>query len=75
MHEGPAWLEAMLRALPEAGVRVSTLRGALETGHGGPPVTLPASSWGSCKEWWVWDGLSGHLDARVLQTETHPRWD
>ena len=27
-HEGPAWLEAVLRALPAAGVRVTTLRGA-----------------------------------------------
>jgi 1,4-alpha-glucan branching enzyme len=55
-HEGPAWLEAVLRALPEAGVRVSTLRGALEAGHLGSPVELPASSWGTGKDWRVWDG-------------------
>ncbi|TVT62897.1 glycoside hydrolase family 57 protein [Amycolatopsis rhizosphaerae] len=55
-HEGPAWLEGVLRALPEAGVRVSTLRGALEAGHLGAPVDLPASSWGSGKDWRVWDG-------------------
>ncbi|MBB4685551.1 1,4-alpha-glucan branching protein domain-containing protein [Amycolatopsis jiangsuensis] len=55
-HEGPAWLEGILRALPEAGVRVTTLRGALEAGHLGPPVDLPASSWGSGKDWRVWDG-------------------
>jgi 1,4-alpha-glucan branching enzyme len=55
-HEGPAWLEAVLRALPEAGVRVSTLRGALDAGHLGDPVELPASSWGSGKDWRVWDG-------------------
>jgi 1,4-alpha-glucan branching enzyme len=55
-HEGPAWLEGVLRALPEAGVRVSTLRGALEAGHLGAPVELPASSWGSGKDWRVWDG-------------------
>lgn len=55
-HEGPAWLEAVLRALPEAGVRVTTLRGALEAGHVGAPVDLPASSWGSGKDWRVWDG-------------------
>lgn len=55
-HEGPAWLEAVLRALPAAGVRVTTLRGA--TGHGlvGDPVELPASSWGSGKDWRVWAG-------------------
>jgi 1,4-alpha-glucan branching enzyme len=55
-HEGPAWLEAVLRALPAAGVRVTTLRGALEAGHLGAPVELPASSWGSGKDWRVWDG-------------------
>jgi 1,4-alpha-glucan branching enzyme len=55
-HEGPAWLEGVLRALPEAGVRVTTLRGALGAGHLGPPVDLPASSWGSGKDWRVWDG-------------------
>jgi 1,4-alpha-glucan branching enzyme len=55
-HEGPAWLEGVLRALPEAGVRVTTLRGALAAGHVGAPVDLPASSWGSGKDWRVWDG-------------------
>jgi len=55
-HEGPAWLEAVLRALPEAGVRVTTLGGALDAGHLGDPIELPASSWGSGKDWRVWDG-------------------
>jgi 1,4-alpha-glucan branching enzyme len=55
-HEGPAWLEAVLRGLPAAGVRVTTLRGALEAGHVGEPVELPASSWGSGKDWRVWEG-------------------
>ncbi|HEX9337354.1 MAG TPA: 1,4-alpha-glucan branching protein, partial [Pseudonocardiaceae bacterium] len=55
-HEGPAWLIGVLDALPAAGVRVSTLRGALAAGHLGPPVDLPASSWGSGKDWRVWDG-------------------
>ncbi|MFE0021680.1 1,4-alpha-glucan branching protein domain-containing protein [Amycolatopsis sp. NPDC059021] len=55
-HEGPAWLEGVLRALPEAGVRVTTLRGAIEAGHLGSPIDLPASSWGSGKDWRVWDG-------------------
>ena len=44
-HEGPDWLAAVLRALPAAGVRVTTLRGAVEAGHVGPagragPVVL-----------------------------------
>lgn len=55
-HEGPAWLEAVLRALPEAGVEVTSLRGALAAGYVGGPVELPASSWGSGKDWRVWDG-------------------
>jgi 1,4-alpha-glucan branching enzyme len=55
-HEGPAWLETVLRALPEAGVRVTTLRGAIEAGLVGGPVDVPASSWGSGKDWRVWAG-------------------
>jgi 1,4-alpha-glucan branching enzyme len=55
-HEGPAWLEAVLRALPEAGVQVTTLRGAAATGLVGPAVALPPSSWGSGKDWRVWAG-------------------
>ncbi|WP_031464780.1 1,4-alpha-glucan branching protein domain-containing protein [Sciscionella sediminilitoris] len=55
-HEGPAWLEGVLRALPEAGIEVTTLRGAAESGHVGAPVELPASSWGSGKDWRVWEG-------------------
>ena len=57
-HEGPAWLEAILTRLPEAGVRVTTLRGAVEAGHVEEPVVLPASSWGSGKDWRVWEGAA-----------------
>ncbi|MDN5931233.1 MAG: DUF1957 domain-containing protein [Pseudonocardia sp.] len=56
-HEGPAWLDAVLRALPDAGVRVTTLRGAVDGGLVGDPVELPASSWGSGKDWRVWAGV------------------
>ncbi|HST65601.1 MAG TPA: 1,4-alpha-glucan branching protein domain-containing protein, partial [Mycobacteriales bacterium] len=55
-HEGPDWLAAVLSALPEAGVRVTTLRGAAEAGHVGAPVQLGRSSWGSGKDWRVWEG-------------------
>jgi 1,4-alpha-glucan branching enzyme len=55
-YEGPQWLEAVLRRLPDAGVRVTTLAGAVEAGHVGEPRELPASSWGSGKDWRVWDG-------------------
>jgi 1,4-alpha-glucan branching enzyme len=54
-HEGPAWLAEVLRALPAAGVRVTTLRGAVEAGHVGEPVDLELSSWGSGKDTRVWD--------------------
>jgi 1,4-alpha-glucan branching enzyme len=55
-HEGPAWLEAVLRALPDAGVQVTTLRGAADAGLVGAPVEVPPSSWGSGKDWRVWAG-------------------
>jgi 1,4-alpha-glucan branching enzyme len=55
-HEGPAWLEAVLRALPGAGVHVTTLSGAAAAGMVGAPVELPPSSWGSGKDWRVWAG-------------------
>jgi 1,4-alpha-glucan branching enzyme len=55
-YEGPTWLERVLRALPAAGVRVGTLTDALADGFVGDPVALPASSWGSGKDWQVWAG-------------------
>lgn len=55
-YEGPTWLERVLRALPEAGVRVGTLSDAIAAGYVGAPVELPPSSWGSGKDWQVWAG-------------------
>ncbi|MBO0864485.1 MAG: glycoside hydrolase family 57 protein [Mycobacterium sp.] len=55
-YEGPAWLERVLRALPEAGVRVGTLSEAIADGYLGSAVELPPSSWGSGKDWQVWAG-------------------
>ncbi len=55
-HEGPQWLEAVLRLLPEAGIRVTTLRGATEAGHVRGALHLDSGSWGSGKDWHVWDG-------------------
>ncbi|BCZ20165.1 glycoside hydrolase family 57 protein [Mycobacterium senriense] len=55
-YEGPTWLERVLRALPEAGVRVGTLSDAIADGFVGNPVALPPSSWGSGKDWQVWAG-------------------
>ena len=56
-YEGPLWLERVLRALPEAGVRVGTLsRRRRATASSAHPVELPPSSWGSGKDWQVWAG-------------------
>lgn len=55
-HEGPRWLEAVLRALPRAGVRVGSLQSAKAGGFVGDPVDLPETSWGSGKDWRVWNG-------------------
>jgi 1,4-alpha-glucan branching enzyme len=55
-YEGPVWLERVLRALPEAGVRIGTLSDAVAAGFVGDAVELPPSSWGSGKDWQVWAG-------------------
>ncbi|GAA1480942.1 glycoside hydrolase family 57 protein [Gordonia sinesedis] len=71
-YEGPVWLERVLRRLPEAGVSVGTLAGAVADGYVGDPVDLPASSWGSGKDWRVWDGPQVQhlvrLNAEVVRT-------
>jgi 1,4-alpha-glucan branching enzyme len=71
-YEGPSWLERVLRALPEAGVRVGTLSDAVADGFTGMPVDLPASSWGSGKDWQVWAGEPVadlvRLNAEVVDT-------
>lgn len=55
-HEGPAFLARVLRLLPEAGVEVTTLRGALERGALRGRVDLPPGSWGAGKDFRVWAG-------------------
>jgi 1,4-alpha-glucan branching enzyme len=55
-YEGPTWLARVLRALPAAGVRVGTLAEAIDDGFIGTPVELPPGSWGSGKDWQVWNG-------------------
>lgn len=73
-HEGPAWLAAVLRALPDHGVRVTTLSGALaDPGLVGEPVRLPESSWGAGKDWHVWEvpdlvALNDEVQRRLLTT-------
>ena len=55
-HEGPEWLGHVLRLLPDAGVEVSTLQDAIDAGHVEGPVQLENGSWGSGKDWRVWNG-------------------
>ncbi len=60
-HEGPAFLELVLRTLPGAGVRVTTLSRALHGDDRHAPlvdgeIQLADGSWGAGKDWSVWDG-------------------
>ncbi len=55
-HEGPAFLEAVLRALPGAGVRLATLATVLDEGLVDGEVDLADGSWGAGKDWSVWAG-------------------
>jgi 1,4-alpha-glucan branching enzyme len=55
-HEGPQWLEQVLRLLPQAGVEVTTLARARERGYVEGRVDLQPGSWGSGKDWRVWAG-------------------
>jgi 1,4-alpha-glucan branching enzyme len=89
-HEGPAFLEAILRRLPAEGVRLSTLADA-GTGVLAGARELPAGSWGAGKDWHVWtdqadlteqgrrvaDRLLGLVDKRFAEgrDERDPRYD
>jgi 1,4-alpha-glucan branching enzyme len=77
--EGPEFLAQVLGGLPAAGVRVTTLRGALDAGLVAGAVELPPSSWGSGKDWRVWEGegvadlveLNRDVQRRVLAKTGH----
>jgi 1,4-alpha-glucan branching enzyme len=70
-HEGPAFLEQVLRLLPEAGVRVSTLAAAVPDAVEGV-VDLPAGSWGAGKDFRVWAGPAV-ADIRAEQARAQHR--
>ena len=74
-YEGPVWLERVLRALPEAGVRVGTLSDAVADGFVGSSVELPPSSWGSGKDWQVWSGETGGRSGPIEQRSRRYRAD
>jgi len=56
-HEGPLFLAAVLRMLPDAGVRLATLgQVAAEQRDTAKPVDLPMGSWGHGKDLRLWAG-------------------
>lgn len=67
-HEGPEWLELILRMLPEAGVRVTTLQDALLHHPAEQRVYPQSGSWGSGKDFRVWAGEESLFDRRRLQS-------
>ena len=69
-HEGPQFLRLILDLLPQAGIEVTTLRQALHQHGVAGSVQLPAGSWGSGKDWRVWDG---EQVADVVRTNAHMR--
>lgn len=55
-YEGPEFLAEVLRLLPQAGVRLTTLSGARSAGQVvGRTQLAPGSSWGAGGDWRVWD--------------------
>ena len=75
-HEGPVWLEHVLEMLPEAGVSVATLSGAVQQGLVGGAIQPNEASWGAGKKFQTWSGpaVAGivddnwHAQAVVLKT-------
>ena len=73
-HEGPDWLAEVLRLLPQAGIQTTTLAQAIADGQVAGSAELSAGSWGSGKDWRVWDGAqvqdlvqaNARLEARAL---------
>jgi 1,4-alpha-glucan branching enzyme len=61
-HEGPLFLEAVLDGAADAGIELTTLERERERALDQPPVELNAGSWGSGKDFRVWeDGEAGQL--------------
>lgn len=69
-HEGPLFLSAVLDGAAEADIELTTLSRERDRALNAPGIDLPAGSWGSGKDFGVWeDGEAGALrDAgRALQ--------
>ena len=64
-HEGPAFLSAVFDAVDAAGIELTTLSAAREQALPHPGVHLAPGSWGSGKDYRVWeDGEAGDLRDR-----------
>ena len=80
-HEGPQFLEGVLRALPAAGVRLTTLAGAIEAGHVAGRADPGPGPGASGKDWRVWDGAAvadvvgtnAAVQQRLLSSSTRRR--
>jgi 1,4-alpha-glucan branching enzyme len=56
-HEGPAFLDRVLRLLPASGVQVGTLPTAMDAGLVAvDPILPPAGTWGAGKDFRLWAG-------------------
>lgn len=53
-HEGISWFERVIELLPESGIITATLDEVTSTAE--TSIQLPESSWGSGKNWSVWNG-------------------
>ncbi|MFM7146954.1 MAG: 1,4-alpha-glucan branching protein domain-containing protein, partial [Actinomycetales bacterium] len=80
-HEGPQFLRMIVNLLPQAGIEVTTLRQALHRHGVAGSVELPAGSWGSGKDWRVWDGeqvadvVRDNTQVRAItERALHHRW-
>ncbi|HEX6921341.1 MAG TPA: 1,4-alpha-glucan branching protein domain-containing protein [Actinomycetes bacterium] len=68
-HEGPAFLEQVLRLLPQAGVRLATLGQAVADLPAGT-ARLGTGSWGAGKDLRIWAGEQVHDLARAGEAVT-----
>lgn len=55
-HEGVAWFERVIELLPQSGIVTTTLEEVTSTAR--TSIQLPESSWGSGKDWSVWNGAA-----------------
>jgi 1,4-alpha-glucan branching enzyme len=69
-HEGPAFLARLLDKVPDAGIQLTTLSRERSRADDSPPIELPSGSWGSGKDFRVWEeGEAGelHTQGRTIQ--------